>query len=270
VSDSPRATEGRTPSDDRAAASRWTLSLTVEQCITGIVGGNRDALTALAFGLARTWDPEYVWVEFDEAILTARTPIERQVRAHTPQERWHSLSAMEDLGPDDANWKSVQARTSATPGTLSPDDAARSYFSRLPLPLRRLAQDLQSVRRPTVVVLANMDRIADLYPNDPDSSRRYFRAGMGEYVSLIVTFCGPLRRNRESADVVLLPRGAPDERWENLVVDVERASLGPFARDPSPFRIDELPAANELFAASIVPGLVPRARRAPASSGGVR
>jgi hypothetical protein len=240
---------GSTPR--RPPRRAWELDLASEQCITGIIGTDRDALTALAFGLARTWDPEYVWIEFDEAILTIRSPLEKLVKARTPSDRWHTFSTMEDLGPDEANARSTadSPRTDAPPPAA--DDGARLYFSRLPYPLRRLARELGEMRRQVTVVLANMDRIANLYPDDPDSSRRYFRAAMGRTVSLVVTFCGPLRRNRGSADVVLLPEGRPDEPWKDQTVRVERADIGPFARDGTSFRIGDVPFTNELLEASV-------------------
>jgi hypothetical protein len=140
----------------------------------------------------------------------------------------------------------AQLLRSLMPQPLDESDARRFDLYRTPLPLRQLVRQLHELNRPRIVVLANMDRIAHLYADDPDASRRYFRAAMGPNVSLIVTFCGPLRRNRGSADVVLLAGDTESVEWPNRLVRVERASIGPFARDATPFHVGEVPGVAEL------------------------
>jgi hypothetical protein len=226
---------------------RWSLDLASEQSIVGLVGDRRDALSGLAYLLARHWDPEYRWVTFPGPEGSAETDVEQAVHRRTASARWMSLVPDGSLGPDEDSARDAIVLRSLMPQPLDDSDALRFDLYRIPAPLRRLAVALQQQERATVAVLANIDRLAHLYPDDPEVSRRYFRAGMGERVTLIVTFCGPLRRNRNSADCVLLSYGSGDSDLRAAEFQVERADMGPFSRDRSPFRLGDVPGIDELL-----------------------
>jgi hypothetical protein len=236
--------------EEEPSARSWKLDLRAEQCAMGIVGWNRDALTALAYALGREWDPEYYWIEFVDTDDSAPGPIERVIERRTATDHWMRLAATAELGPDERSARDALVLRSLMPQPLDAADVRRFDEYRLPPALRKFARTVHEQKRPSVGILVNMDRIAPLYPDDPEMSRRYFRAAMGTNLTLLMTYCGPARRNRGAADGVILETGPENVPLPEVAYNVERASVGPFARDSSPFRLREVPGVPDLLDAA--------------------
>lgn len=227
-------------------ARDWALDLEADRGAFGVVGEDRDAINALAYSLACLWDPKFLWISLEAADGAGPGALETKLHGRIPTERWLDLGPPETLGPDlEGARLALYGRSLAPLARIAADPRAMDLMG-LPPAVRLLARRLHRLGRPNLAVIANLDRIAALYPNDPAGTRRYLRALMGDQTSLLLTYCGALRENRLSADAVMTAESDAGTPWPESRFRVEWANVGPLARDGAPFRLAEVPGSELL------------------------
>lgn len=189
--------------------------------IVFISGESRVGVNRAAWELASRVNASYIWLEVgtpedsvdpDDPVLEGIVPPAQLYRTVPPA----------DLRPDAAVanlalWSVIRSdEPTEVVDTLTD-------FLRLPSIVQEAIGTAPRNGQPGVCVFANGDRVAKNWPDDPSETRRLFDVWRREGVSLVVTFVGPLRRDRLESDYVFRCRSAAPDRWRDASMVYERS-----------------------------------------------
>ena len=193
-------------------ASPWRIHLR---------GASRVAINRAAWELASRTDPTYRWlhigapfdpVEPDDPAANGMIPHAQLFRSIPPAE-----FAQNQAGANLGLWAVVRSDEPAE--RLDP---VIDYL-RLPHLLQKAMGDASRVMGPGVCVVANCDRIAEHYPDDPADIGRLVDVWRRSGAGLLVTFANMVRRSRFEYDYVFVVREQSDAGWRRSSISCEKA-----------------------------------------------
>lgn len=209
-----------------------------------VFGSDRPLLDWVAFVLASSNDPEFVWtdVRFPGQDPGKEDPMTRAV---IPPERL-TVRRPSELTLND---QSANVAVSAVIRSDEPPEDLRRLvdFLRLPTPTQQVLSGPRSSRRRSVVVLSNAHRLAALYPG-AETVARTVRTILESDTVLVMTFADAPSDARFGFETILHVDGSLRDGWRRATLRVERAaSDGPF-RAGTQAPLGELPPFASVLA----------------------
>ena len=196
-------------------------------------GPDRTAVAVAAFALASRSERTLTWLDIRNPtlpedpyvpLLAPLVPSRNRILARTP----------DDLVPE------IAVSNIATWSLIREDEPREVVvslvdFLRLPESVQRLVTDEPFDRAPATLLVTNSDRIAQLYPEDVESTRRYVRSITAQSVKLVATLPVLQRQDRLAYDFVFQVRPGRQPGWKGSTIQVEKGELpfGSVGRDPT-------------------------------------
>lgn len=165
-----------------------------------VSGHPRPTVNLVGLGLAGQLADSFLTIEVRDP-FDPPSPDERQAFSRLPRPLRFVVRRPEELKPEDAD-------ANLALWTLLPrsegDPAPRGVESlRLPLLVREILQRVVRGSSPTLLFVANIDRLSDFYPERTESTASWLRLLADENVSLLATWSGPDRSDFAAFESVL-------------------------------------------------------------------
>jgi len=212
-----------------------------------LYGDDRTLLNWVAYAIARTSDPEFLWtdVRLKGEVLAPTDLLSRNL---VPADRLRVLNP--------ADFVRAGSRVDVAVSTMIRSDDAPDLkqqlldFLRLPLQAQEMLSQIPPSDRPRVVVLSNGHRLLPYFPSF-EVAASTVRAFVGTGVSMLVTFADAVGEGRLAFDrVVRLTKGVR-VTWRPVTIETEKGPLeGPF-RMGSVRQLSELDEVASVLAGAL-------------------
>ena len=200
-----------------------------------LIGDNRPLLNWVAYAMASTSDPGFLWVDVRApgGVVAETDPLARQV---IPKERL-AVERPSALVPDHTR---ANVGVSAVVRTDEPPESLQVLldFLRLPEQTQAVLSTMASAGRPRVAVLSNAQRLGGYYP--VESVGPLLRAIQSTGVITIITFADAPNDGRFLFDVVIHVAGHDMANWREATLRVEKGLPDGPLRTGSEHRLRDL------------------------------
>ncbi|HLM70673.1 MAG TPA: hypothetical protein VK423_04765 [Thermoplasmata archaeon] len=180
----------------------------------------RRAGHALALAIGRFGDPEFRWLSVRES---GSVPSEEEGWVHRllPESRILAPLTSDELRPGPLVPRESFDALLRTEGAAA-ERTALDHFLRLPARLQGLLDEGDSPGRPRIIVVANSDRVRQMYPLDPGRLRPFTNLFSQHGLSIVATSIPPPYEGRYGFDIVLRVDLDSSEEWNRGRLVVEK------------------------------------------------
>lgn len=224
---SPGPTEIPRPADLEA---RWLLPSedVGKPCSIFVYGDCRPVVNGVAFAMADMLDLAPLWLEVRDGGGGHDGPTVASA-GWVPPERVFLSEAGSGLEPNDG------VANLALGSIVRSDEPAEALteltdFLRLPELLQEAIGRAMPAPSPRAIVLANVERVEQLFPREPGSLHRFLHSILTRSVSLVAAHTGPPREQRFAFSAVFRVHASSFASWGLGSIECEKGlKRGPFS-----------------------------------------
>ena len=197
-------------------------------------GRERVLTAAAATAVSRQADPSFLWLDV-RGSAPEEDPYSRFLSPMVPEDRRRSATTPSAMAPGASPLAKAVARVvraEETDATI----VGLLEFLRLPKAVQALVSRALPNGRPVTLLITSADRVAHFYLVRAQSTRGYVETLKALGVKLVVTYSGPVRRDRFAFDHSFRIDASTSEEWLSAVLSSDRDNLpvGPAGFRPPP------------------------------------
>jgi len=216
-----------------------------QPCSIYVYGDCRPVVNGVAFAMADMLDLAPLWLEVRDPQDGHEEPTVVSAGWIAPDRLFLSDSGS-GLEPNDAVanlalWNVVR---SDEPSEVLAD---LTDFLRLPLLIQEVIGHTTTESSPRAIVVANVERVQHLFPQEPGSLRRFLRSILNRSVSLVVAHTGSPVEQRSAFNAVFRVHASTLAAWNVGSLECERGLMrGPYSVG-RPRRLSHIPSVARVL-----------------------
>jgi len=226
---------------------RWVLPSGAlgQPCSIYVYGDCRPVVNGVAFAMADMLDLAPLWLEVRDPQDGHDEPTAGSA-GWIPPDRLFLSDSGSGLEPNDAiaNFALWNIVRSDEPGEVLAD---LTDFLRLPQMIQEVIGHATSESSPRAIVVANVERVQHLFPQEPGSLRRFLRSILNHSVSLVVAHTGPPGEQRSVFSAVFRVHASTLSAWKVGTLECEKGLMrGPYSVG-RPRRLSGIPSVSRVL-----------------------